>query len=225
MITTKQALDFFNWENLPERYSVLDKRFKVKKGDTVIDCGAQYGDISLYMASKVGDSGKVYAIEASPRIFSYLKGNSKTLDITNIYPILRAISNCKKIGKLYGAPSPSGFSILEDFPNKINNEFERTPFSTLDYIVEEYKIDRIDGIYMNIEGAEYVAIDGMIELIKKFKPFLYIQEHIHHVTDEYYYKNNIKDKLKNFGYNIVYNEIEDQKPSEFKNGYSLLIAE
>jgi len=225
MITTQQVLDYFNWKNLPERYSVLDKRFKVKQGDTIIDCGAQYGDISLYMASKVGDFGKVYAVEASASIFPYLQNNSKIFEINNIYPILRAISNCNKIGRLYGSPSPSGFSILENTPNQIKEQFERIRCSTLDTIVEEYKIDRIDGIYMNIEGAEYLAIDGMAKLIKKFKPFLYIHDHIHDITEEFYYKNNIKNKLERLGYAIIYDEIGDTKPDEFKKGNNLLIAE
>jgi FkbM family methyltransferase len=225
MITTKQALSYFNWKNLPMRYAVLDEKFKVKEGDTVIDCGAQYGDISLYMASKVGDTGKVYAIEASPSIFPYLKHNSTALGITNVYPILRAVSNCNEMGRLYGSPSPSGYSILEGTPNQIKDKFERIRCSTLDSIVEEYHIDRVDGIYMNMEGAEYLAIDGMIELIKRFKPFLHIQEHIHDITEEYYYKNSLKSKLRNFGYKIIYDEIGDKKPSEFEKGYSLLIAE
>lgn len=211
MTTTKQVLDYFNWINLPKRYAVLDNKFKVSNGDTVIDCGAQYGDISLYMSCKVGITGKVYAIEASARIFPFLVNNSKFNNTTNIVPILRAISNCNKVFRLYHSPSPSGYSILEGAKGQIKEEFERIRGSTLDSIVKEYNINKVDAIYMNIEGSEYLAIDGMEETITKFKPFLYIYEH-----KEFNTKIDIKRKLEKLGYESV------DYDSEISN---LLIAE
>jgi FkbM family methyltransferase len=47
----------------------------LRTGDTVIDIGANIGELTLQASAAVGQSGLVIAIEAHPRIFKYLCGN------------------------------------------------------------------------------------------------------------------------------------------------------
>lgn len=59
-------------------------RDALRTGDVVVDVGANVGTLALSAARLVGPIGKVYAIEAHPRIFSYLRGNAKLNGFENI---------------------------------------------------------------------------------------------------------------------------------------------
>ena len=50
-------------------------RSYLREGDVVVDVGANIGFFTLISAVTVGESGKVYAIEAHPRTFKFLEGN------------------------------------------------------------------------------------------------------------------------------------------------------
>ncbi len=46
-----------------------------RPGDTVVDVGANIGEVSIVLSRGVGGSGRVFAFEPHPRIFSFLDGN------------------------------------------------------------------------------------------------------------------------------------------------------
>ena len=56
----------------------------LKDGDTVVDIGANIGNMTLEAAISVGINGKVFSIEPHPRTFKYLEGNLRLNKITNV---------------------------------------------------------------------------------------------------------------------------------------------
>lgn len=56
----------------------------LRADDVVVDVGANVGTLALSAARLVGPGGKVYAIEAHPRIFSYLRGNAALNGFDNV---------------------------------------------------------------------------------------------------------------------------------------------
>jgi hypothetical protein len=48
------------------------------------------------------------------------------------------------------------------------------PLTTIDHLVEELKLDRVDFIKMDIEGSEYRALEGARNTIARFHPRLAI---------------------------------------------------
>jgi tRNA G37 N-methylase Trm5 len=56
-------------------------------GDTVLDIGANIGDLTVPMAQMVGDSGSVYAFEANRSNFNYLCADLALNDLANVRPI------------------------------------------------------------------------------------------------------------------------------------------
>jgi len=206
MYTKLDILNYFKWENLAKRYEFLDKHFECDFGDTIIDCGAQYGDISFYFHTKVGESGMVYAIEPCESVFQCLCESVRYLDIKNVVPLRIALSNKEKIERLYHSDrSKAAYSIVSGFDTQ-NNEFERVPAMTLDKIVKTHNIKQIDGVYMNIEGSEYICIDGMKETLEKFKPFILICDHIKSMPLGEY--KDLRSILNSFGYEIIYDGIK-----------------
>jgi predicted RNA methylase len=59
----------------------------VREGDTVIDVGANIGDLTLPLARMVGDRGKVYAFESNPESFNVLCANLALNGIHCVKPI------------------------------------------------------------------------------------------------------------------------------------------
>jgi FkbM family methyltransferase len=73
----------------------------IKKGDTVIDVGANIGYYTLLFSKLVGKEGKIYAYEPLPENFKLLKKNIFINKYKNIVLINRALSNKEKNAKLY----------------------------------------------------------------------------------------------------------------------------
>lgn len=67
-------------------------RAMLRPGDRVVDVGANVGDTALTASLRVGPSGQVWAIEAHPRTYSFLKGNLAFNRITNVVPMNAAAS-------------------------------------------------------------------------------------------------------------------------------------
>lgn len=65
----------------------------IKKGDIVIDCGANIGYYSLLFSKLVGESGKVFAFEPEPTNFFLLQKNLKENNITNVKALNLAVSD------------------------------------------------------------------------------------------------------------------------------------
>ena len=56
----------------------------LKKGDKVIDIGANIGTVTIEASKKIGDSGKVYSIEPHPQIYKYFIGNIRLNRLKNV---------------------------------------------------------------------------------------------------------------------------------------------
>lgn len=64
------------WIGSGERVHSLDLfRAYPREGDTVIDVGANIGEVSILASQRIGATGHVYAFEPHPRIAKYLRGN------------------------------------------------------------------------------------------------------------------------------------------------------
>jgi FkbM family methyltransferase len=134
-------------------------------GDVVIDAGACLGDTSVAFAKAVGPSGKVFAFEPVADNLIVLEHNAKLTDEKNIVAIPFGLSDqdvfCSPVK--VGAYAP-GF-------RSTNKE---VPLRTLDCMVIEGLVPRVDFIKMDIEGSELSALRGASGSIRKFHPKLAI---------------------------------------------------
>ena len=71
---------------------------EIKKGDVVLDIGANIGYYTLIFARLVGEEGKVFAFEPDPENFALLKKNVEINGYHNVVLVQKAISN--KTGKI-----------------------------------------------------------------------------------------------------------------------------
>lgn len=141
-------------------------------GDTVLDCGACWGDTALYFAHKVGPAGKVYSFEFIPNNISLFRTN------LNLNPALESRVTLVEHPvwetsgqKIYYRDNGPG-SVASSMP--MENQTGTTTTLTVDDLVEREQLSRVDYIKMDIEGAEPNALKGALNTIKRFRPKLAI---------------------------------------------------
>jgi FkbM family methyltransferase len=156
---------------LLEQYKYKNKVF-IKKGDYVIDGGGCYGDTALYFADMVKDQGKVFS-------FEFIKDN---LDIFNknikLNPDKRDIIELVErplwsfSETEFSAVGSGAGSRLSNIKENENAQLYKT--ISIDDFVAKNKIEKINFIKLDIEGAELEALKGAIKTIEKYKPQLAI---------------------------------------------------
>ena len=152
-----------------------------EEGDTVIDGGGCYGDTALYFADKIGPSGKVHVFEFIP---DNIKLFSKNIEMNpELAQRIELVSHplWEDSGKhLYYLSSGPGSRVSAELFDGYTGE---TRTMAIDDYVETNAIEKIDLIKMDIEGAEWNALKGATETIKRFKPKLAIA--LYHSTKDF----------------------------------------
>jgi FkbM family methyltransferase len=138
---------------------------EIKSGNIVVDIGANIGYYTLIFANLVGKEGKVFAFEPSPDNFALLQKNIKINNYQNVKLEQIAVSNKSGKTKLYLTVNPADNRIYDLHDN--SNFVEVVTISLDDYF-NKYN-GKIDFIKMDIQGAEWAAIQGMPLLLKKNK--------------------------------------------------------
>jgi FkbM family methyltransferase len=146
----------------PDTTKLIEKI--VKKGDTVIDIGASIGYFSINLSKIVGEGGKVFSFEPTREGFRYLCENKNLNDCKNIYPLNLAAWDKNEIVKM----PKSDFAINAQWANGVNIS---------DFLKNNYNIEEVNFIKMDIDGAEPWAIKGLADLIEKSKNLTMICEY------------------------------------------------
>lgn len=137
---------------------------EVKKGNVVLDIGANIGYHTLIFARLVGERGKVFAFEPDPTNFSLLKKNVEINGYSNVVLVQKAVSN--KTGKLKLYLSKKNLGDHRIYDSQDGRKSIDIESIRLDDYFKEKNLE-IDFIKMDIQGAEGGAIQGMLNLLRK----------------------------------------------------------
>ena len=181
----------------------------LKKGDKVIDIGANIGTVTIEASKKIGDSGKVYSIEPHPQIYKYFIGNIRLNRLKNVKTFNFALGN--KDGTIFFSNKHS------DDQNSIitNKNGIKVKLKKLDDL--EINEDFIDLIILDAIGYEKFVVEGGKDILKRTKC-------VHFPVLEKFFKNfdyTYKDIFKiieNLGFKI-YEFTEDRKISLVSENY------
>ena len=157
----------------------LIKRYLPADG-VFIDIGANIGSFTL-VAARVASRGKVHAFEPSEHHFRRLSNNvtmnhfgnvtlnkqglnDKTGSATLFLPSLSGEMNNSGAASLYSATDTPGLQVTEE-----------VELIALDDYAQSNSLERIDLIKIDIEGAEFNALKGSIQTLKRFRPIVLME--------------------------------------------------
>lgn len=110
--------------------------FKPRKGEVVVDVGAQVGRYSIITSKLVQKEGKVIAVEPEPLNFKLLEENIKLHKAENVIPVKCALVDTEGYIKLWLGKTPGWHSIvIIDSKAKFTGDFINVRCMTLDNLL------------------------------------------------------------------------------------------
>ena len=153
---------------LREQYR-LSGLVEAERGDVVLDIGAYKGETALWFADQVGPEGLVLAMEPSVQTGVILRQNVVRNRSPAAAPIviLPCAAGARKGTDRFIATggSASGLGVRGE---------TMVATTTVEAVVTEQHLSRVDFIKMDIEGGEVDALKGAEETLKRFTPRLAI---------------------------------------------------
>ncbi|VVC03785.1 Hexuronic acid methyltransferase AglP [Candidatus Bilamarchaeum dharawalense] len=134
------------------RRCYLPEGFQIKKSDVVVDIGAHIGFFSV-MAGQMAREGRVYSFEPNPDNFDLLGINLLMNNLGNVRPIHEAVTDRRGSIELFLSDKNTGGHSIYDYGDRTNRVVVSS--TSLQDIVKQHQLDRIDFLKMDCEGAEY----------------------------------------------------------------------
>ena len=132
----------------------------------VLDVGANAGIYSL-AALAVQPDAKVYAFEPTPEIAARLRATAKLNGLDHLYVHEAAVSNKNgraSLRRFRGSlGSNDGMNFITDEVGDSGNELVRTV--RLDQFCQDYSIDQVDLLKIDVQGHEHLALEGARTLL------------------------------------------------------------
>jgi FkbM family methyltransferase len=181
------------------------------KVENVFEIGANYGQDAEYLmnAFKIPPQ-KVYAFEANPEAYEAIK----KLHRFNAYNF--AVFNEEKEITFYVYPENDGWSgIYGGKETNLSGREITVKSIRMDNFLTANKIESVDFLKLDVEGASYPVLDGFGDEIKKVKALHVEAEHekFHEMPDHLY--GDISALLCGKGFELVYfHRFNDNRQSD-----------
>jgi len=124
----------------------------IEANDVVVDIGANIGFFALYAAGKTQNT--IYTFEPFPENVEFLKKNINANDCRNIVIDCLAVSDKSGIGKLYLSEICGGHLMFDHNINGKLHDYIEVPTKTLEEIMRDHSIEKIDFLKLDCEGSE-----------------------------------------------------------------------
>jgi len=153
-----------------------------------LDVGAAEGVMTLWMAV-LAPQGRVIAVEPSDR------GDQITpnLDLNRESPLGRVEIHRVCAGRQSHTPA------------------EGPAFVTIDDLMRQAGLDRLDAIKIDVDGPELDVLEGAAETLERFKPAVCVEAHSHALT------RGVVERLEAHGYHcdIIDPPSHEHRPIEY----------
>ena len=146
-----------------QHIGLFTKNYYPQPGDVIMDIGSGVGAELCVFSKAVGESGHVYAIEADPKLHLKNLKVVELLNLKNVTCINSAVMDKKGVVDI-GIFSMGG--VDSSIYTRGSSNIISVKSESIDDIMNFYKIETIDYVKINIEGAETYAISGVKDLSK-----------------------------------------------------------
>jgi FkbM family methyltransferase len=140
-------------------------------GDVIIEAGANIGAHTVGLAKTAGNEGRVVAIEPQTTLFQNLCGNISINSLTNVDCLNLALSN------------EAGTALVPHYNYATENNYGGVAMGSSEagYEVQQMRLDdlfrypNLKLLKIDVEGMEKKVLGGAENIIKQFKPTMYIE--------------------------------------------------
>lgn len=167
----------------PEQVEIETILKNIKDDSIIVDIGACYGEYTLVCAKKLEDIGEslgkksqglVIAIEPNPYHFKLLKKGVELNGLRNVILINKALSDSGRVERMdfyIGDTHLEGSTLfiskmIQELGNDIPYERIQVDVTTLDILLEQLNINKIDILKLDAEGAERKILRGAEKILK-----------------------------------------------------------
>ena len=203
-----EAINFLQYE--PSDSSMM-LRLMPESG-TVLDVGANSGWYSLLYARYNSDLD-IYSYEPIPKTFELLQRNIELNELNNIKIFNYGLSNVNDRITFYYYKEVSGNASARKMTKEYENDLIECDVKKLDDICETFE-KPIEFIKCDVEGAEYLVIEGALGVISNDKPIIFL-EMLRKWAEKYgYHPNEIIDLMEEKEYSCF--TVDGDKLKEFR---------
>jgi FkbM family methyltransferase len=140
----------------PEELGII--RCRLTDGFTFIDVGANIGAYTLCVASLAGPTARILAVEPQPDVFDRLTYNIGLNPYGTIKAVACAVADKAGELTLFLDPRNSGESSVKVVASS-QARMIRVPATTLLDLVQEERLERLDAVKLDVEGAEDIILE------------------------------------------------------------------
>jgi FkbM family methyltransferase len=179
----------------------------VSSGSVVVDIGANMGAHSLPLARTVGPAGQVIAIEptwsAFDRLTKNCEANPQFLERLILVQAMLAGSAGQALeSEIYSSwpLKPQMTASLHPLHRGAAKPTTGARVATLDSLIEELGVTRIDLIKLDVDGAEIDVLEGGRETLARFRPPIVMELAPYVMTERGFEEDALVTLLHNRGY-------------------------
>jgi FkbM family methyltransferase len=136
-------------------------RHFLREGSTVIDVGANIGDLTVPLARAVGETGRVYAIESHPEVFNVLCANLALNALRNTRPINAFVATSDEVD--------TGSRVWGKFA------YVGETWDPRYLALDSLDLAACDLIKVDVDGKELEVLRSGEMHIERFRPVLYFE--------------------------------------------------
>lgn len=190
-IAAELAIDKFH-----EPYGTKILQSILRDDMTIVDIGANIGYYVMTEATTVNVK-QILAIEPNPVSYENIKANIELNACENI--ICRNVAASDENGSMPFYISKHS-NICSLTPRTDYEKIIDVPVVKLDDLAKEVGLDKVDMVRMDIEGYEIHAIPGMMEILKRDRPWICMEYHSTLINEAE--REVFVSTLENLGYKL-----------------------
>ena len=149
----------------PEERDLIASR--ITDGFTFVDIGANVGGYSLFVAALAGSHAHILAVEPQPEIFERLVYNVRQNPFGSIKALECAVADQDGDITMFLDPRNSGESSMRFVDLRGHGKSVRVASKTLATILGEERLDRLDALKVDVEGAEDLVLDPFFRTVPR----------------------------------------------------------
>jgi len=202
---------------------IYERFYPLQENDVIVDAGANIGIFAVKAANIVGEKGRVFAIEPEPGNLHFLRRNLQANGVKNCVVISKGLWSSHEQRRLFLAPAGGSHSLMrtlaarscggqgstttwmaanpDETPGLDESASITVEVDTLEALTDEFGIDRVNFVKMDIEGAEIEALEGMKNILNRDDAELAIEAF--HLVDGRPSSISLLPRLKALGYRAV----------------------